>query len=1299
MEHKQDAGRPQTYAEYCAALHGGDEEVRLMYAVRSWFFALQTKLELGTSELLVTGLCLPERICLEQDAFSGLLAGCQRALENILTQPHQKLLRENAMLPVHKVRELDSSGISWLERRPGRTMREKVRNSRSLLAVNRRSSLDTDENRLLKLFVRRCREIALCKLEGLDPAVDTMAEQRFLRVAAKLKAMPEMEEVREWNSPQPNLVLTTDLQYRQIWKAWIALNALDLQIRQDAQLLSEHIAVILWAELLVRLRGMFRLPQLPLRFDPQTCTLELSAGPGCLQGMDAVGDTLTLRRAPGQVWVEYRGQTVKISVLDRTALLQLRGKGISRDSSLRLTVENLLQPVSVLWEMLELPEAATAISAETADASEAALDLFAAQPLFFRDTDSTVRQLAEPLLGQELQTAQGTLRMACAGAKAVWLGAESTLFSVGSSVRDGRAEQLRVLASALKKQLPARTLTCLVPDSCSAFELNPLRTALHLIWPHLTELPESIAALFSALRSDVWRSTFRDGDYVLVVDLQGMQCSLTMLRGNRTGKNWDGPVWERHLRVLKPLPECCQQEIRTLYRRLEKRGLKDPDMLARMLGIDGLLALCKKMALWQEGDIWIRPCIEEIHLDVTSCVEEFLQEFTAKQTMQRQQVHLLLLSKWLRYTGSLPQNTENQIDLLQGYRQYASCHKKYNEPLWYDYLPRLAIQQMTGSFELVDPARARVEPGRRERMSIAVKGQFILPKGKADYHFGLLQGSGTADARYEAVLRSSTFPLREDLVCRLQLFYTYGAEESYELFFCPDDPAQAPFRSLKARWKRQGSVDPARLPCPPFPRTSWVDVLKKNEDKKYTAAEAATYALKLVAQEAERPRQILTLLAPVAPADWFGGRAIAFAQTKDGAGLCAVELLEKYFDSPKEIQREITEISCVLTPSTKLRVQSIQPDWWKKNDKGRMQIVSTEQDGEKCSIILFESSFVPGTFCEDADWLTFVWDSSRGRPDKKDPDSTCYYAEKILPDKIEGIQVFRAENVRAGRSRSFYAEQQLKGRMPSLYQVLTNGRTISDPECPEALRAAAQDAVPRLIKAFRQKSCAADPNLVRKTTFGALCLLAPGMGEICYPFLLEQARELKKARRTPSALGMALGSLTVPGQQELLKACLELPEDDVLCILARAVWNDENFVLQADPQLLLRWLCKAVSQMERIYLRPEQGSIARSELAMRCMEYILGVFRLRGVPGQQTELLAALSLKDASIRKLLECAKAACSRKEAPDLKKTQLHFQKSAAAEDQGIPDLLYTLLQCITGQDGDEIRITGIENVWDTD
>ena len=52
---------PENYADYCAALHNGNENVRLMYAVRSWFFALQEKLEQENSELLVTGFACRRR--------------------------------------------------------------------------------------------------------------------------------------------------------------------------------------------------------------------------------------------------------------------------------------------------------------------------------------------------------------------------------------------------------------------------------------------------------------------------------------------------------------------------------------------------------------------------------------------------------------------------------------------------------------------------------------------------------------------------------------------------------------------------------------------------------------------------------------------------------------------------------------------------------------------------------------------------------------------------------------------------------------------------------------------------------------------------------------------------------------------------------------------------------------------------------------------------------------------------------------------------------------------------------------
>lgn len=1299
MEHKKEAGkaaetfsRPENYADYCAALHRGEENALLMYAVRSWLFALQEKLEQGTSELLVTGLCLPETTGLQQDAFSGLLAGCQRALETILVQPREKIVRENTMLPVHKVRELDSNSISWLERRPGRTMREKVRNSRSIMAVDRRMSMDTDENRLLKLFVCRSREIALLKLEGLDPAVDTTAEHRFLRTAAKMKALPGMEEVRMWNSPRPNQVLISDRQYRQIWKAWIALNELDLQTKRDAESLSEHIATILWAQFLVDLRSLFRLPQLPLQFDWRTGTLDLAISPGYLEGVDDTGEVLTLRRTPGRVSVTYQGQTAELSVMEQTVLLRLRGGKAPQQKTMQLTAGTLLQPVRALWEMMGLPDIPAAPAA-VPEAPEAVIDLFAPQPFFFR---GTMRRLKEPLFGQELRAGQAAFCMPCADARALWLGTDNALFSIGSAVRNANAEQLRILTGSLKRKLNARTLTCLVPDNHSEFELKPLRTVLHLDYPNLKELPRSIAAVFAGMRSEQWRKNFREGDYALVVDLCGTQCSMTILRGTYAVKDWDGLVWERHLRMRKELPETCRQALHGLYRKLEERGMQDPEELARVLGVEGLLALCRKTALWQDDDSWTWPSPENIRLDVTPCVEGFLQEFGQKQKIGKEQVHVILLSSCLCCGGGMQQTSESRNGLIGGYRYYESCQQAHPEPLWYDYLPRLAIRRLTDSFELVDPARARVEPGRRERMQIEVKGQFILPGGKADYHFGLIQGSGTSDVRYEAVLKHNAFPLRNDVACKLQLFYTYGAEEAYELFFCPADPAQAPFRAVKAQWKRQNGVDVSALPCPPFARTGWQDVdAQKMQD--------AIQTLKFVVQEAKSPRQTCTLTRPLKAEDWVGDQVIVTAASGDGAEMQAIELQKRDFDAPKETRQEITRISCTLLrlenkESVSLRLRNgpgSRP--WIENDKGRMRTVQENQ--EKRKVVLFESNFVPGTFREDLEWVTVELDSSRGEQDKWLPEWTVYWAQNILPGKAipdgaGALPLLRAKNIRAGNRRTFYAEQRLK--LAGLYNVLANDRKLSDPECPGELRDIAKKALPALTEACRQYTCAADTLTVHRKTFSALCLLAPSMGEVCYPFLLKQIRAKQNMRSivsVSSALGMALGDLTVPEQKELLEECLKLYEDVALRILACAVWNSENFVRNADPQMLLQWLCKATRLLEMIYLPTEQNAGWNQSHAVRYFEFILGVFRLRGVPGQSEAVLRALSLEDPTIRLLLECVRAARTQPEKSDLNRTRIRFQNASGTSHRDVPDLLYALLKYITGENDDEIIIVGID------
>lgn len=1287
----------ETYADYCKALHHSDENARLMYAVRSWFNELQIKLEQGTSDLLIADLCPPEYAGLKQDAFSRLLAECQRPLDCILKQPHQKILRENAMTPAHKVRELDSAGISWLERRPGRTMREKMRNSRSILAVSRRMSLDTDENRLLKTFVRRCRDIAHLKLDGLSSEIDTSAEDRFLRTAAMLRKMSEMEEVREWSAPQPNLVLISDRQYSQLWKAWIALNELDQQTKQDAEQLSEHIAVILWAQFFISLRGQFRLPQLPLKFDLHTCTLDLAVGPAELQAMGEDGQILKLKRTPGRLWVQYQGKTVELIVIERTVRIQLRGGKSTKTKTLMLTAETLLTPVCILREMLDIPETPVVSAARTKTSGEI-IDLFTLQPLFYTHSEQggAFHKLRGPLLGQELKMEQKQFRMACADTKAIWLGADSRLFSVESAVREGRSEQLRVLTETLKKYLNTKTLTCLVPDIYSEFELNPLRAAMHLAYPSLQELPRSIATAFACARSETWRKGFHANDYMLIVDLQGIKCSMTMLRGICADGDESRLIWERHLRQQADLSKPCRKNLQKLYDSLKnKGGLKDPETLAEILGIEGLLYLSSQMSFWQKDGSWTKQVPEKIALDVTSCVNDFVQEYRQKQQIEENQIYVVLLSTRLNYAGPLLQAQETSISLLQGCQYYENCQKEYKGPLWYDYLPKLAIRRLKGKIELVDPANIRVDPGLREKKQISVKGlQFTLPKGRKSYRFGLIQGNSTSGVQYEAVLKHHTFPLTEDLDCELKLFYTYGAEEPYELFFCPTDTAQAPFRELRVRWEQQKGVDASQLPSPPFPQTGWDDLQRKAENQKYTVLQRAIHTLNCVSEEAKLPRHTCTLAVPLKPEDWKNGHATAFMRTEEEESLQAIDLWETNFDDPTEIQKDITSISCTLIPSENLCFESIcipvRP--WKEQDKGLSRSVFSEKNGEKRYIILFASNFIRNTFREDVNWITFELDRLRGKPFKPNPECTVYWAQNIIPRRENITQVFRAEYVRAGTKRSFRAEQQLNSF--ALDIVFGGGRKLSDPECPDELRLAVKEAAPALLEAFRQYPCAADAKMVSKKVFSAICLLAPSMGEPFYSVILEKVEARWNLRNICNALGAALGNLTLSGQQKLLDACSELYEDTALCILAKAVWSHEDFVRNADPRVLIQWLRTAIRLLGAIYLEETVQERFKPEHAVRYIEYVLGVFRLRGVENQAPEILEALSLNNPDIQKLQKCAEAACDQQEKSDLRRTRIRFQKPSAEEYRDIPDLLYALLKYITGESGEEIIITGIED-----
>ncbi|WP_307494781.1 hypothetical protein [Cellulomonas humilata] len=151
-------------------------------------------------------------------------------------------------------------------------------------------------------------------------------------------------------------------------------------------------------------------------------------------------------------------------------------------------------------------------------------------------------------------------------------------------------------------------------------------------------------------------------------------------------------------------------------------------------------------------------------------------------------------------------------------------------PLWRDHLPELSIEVMSQGvrhdFALVSrKQRVAVDPRRGVRTHIPIDARFVLPPGRSEYRFQLVQGGQGGELEYDAVLRSQAFPRTEETECRLELTYEYGADDPYVLRFTPVDASFAPVRAAWRAVSDRPPVDVTSLPIPPFPPAgSWAEL-------------------------------------------------------------------------------------------------------------------------------------------------------------------------------------------------------------------------------------------------------------------------------------------------------------------------------------------------------------------------------------------------------------------------------------------------------------------------------------------
>ncbi len=150
-------------------------------------------------------------------------------LREICKKPKKVLRRNRELISVNRIQEMDSSCLSWATRQPGRTLVEKAGEKRKMLAIQRRESSDTLENRVLLSLIRRCQKF--CREYLTEYAEQYQGHRRIRRVVQFQKLLKRLLEQPFFHGvaplraiPKPNYVLLHDDRYRKVWKAYLEVS-------------------------------------------------------------------------------------------------------------------------------------------------------------------------------------------------------------------------------------------------------------------------------------------------------------------------------------------------------------------------------------------------------------------------------------------------------------------------------------------------------------------------------------------------------------------------------------------------------------------------------------------------------------------------------------------------------------------------------------------------------------------------------------------------------------------------------------------------------------------------------------------------------------------------------------------------------------------------------------------------------------------------------------------------------------------------------------------------------------------
>ena len=1290
-----------SYEEFCNSFSEDtiiSNEAELLLFMQDWIIRIENKIDQESGDYCLDAFIRDNNDKshyreVKKDAVSRIIENCIEATRTIADNMRENIIRENVKMPVYKVKEINSYGLQWLSRRPGRTIREKISNSNSqMMAVCRRMSLDTGENRLYIAFLKDLIDHLETKSEKMPSKNQINAEGMFYSQLLSIIRDPEFEEIRRWDNLPPNNTLLSDKHYKIIWKCWNELQQLDEWLINLSSKVDNCLCTLFYYELIIKISQSCRVTQLPLeiKFDEYSICNEFEP----LICMDYNGKTFVISKTAKSIIIDHPNKTIELSFNEDTLKVEIdhvieKETVISHATISRYITWSLtrlgIKPNNVLFSHSPL------ISIKM---SKLIIDPFSIRPKYISQ-EGNVLEMCGRLMYQK-QAVKMSNRdheriVPCDESSMIMLNGSISSFTVTTAIENGSGTQMGKLIRLLDKYFVANELTFVFPDIYNEFQLSLVHKSARLISPRVHSFPRSIGVAFSYMTTPEFKMYFESGDFLLIVDFDKEDLSITLVQGIFDSElykeipEYYGVIWERRPCISYALTD----ESDAIKDILTKNGCMNCDSVYELMGCSGLKSEKERIAFSlndheNNHDAFllsstVSDTLSDCRINVSSEINEFLLKH--KSIIRNSNIIILSMSSNLFYKGNCSFEYTNIENALMGCKLCNELSAKTTKALWRDHLPELAIKQLYGKFNLV--SNETVIPEFNVEKKIAIPNTFTLTKGMLSYHFELVQSDANSKVSYEAVVKHPAFPLKEDTECRLEMTYQYGAEEPYKLLFIPINK-NAPFVEAKVSWERLDEYPYENLTAPSFiPYCTWSDMthyvgktgvqnliddfiyrlngiqegyycIDLNQFESYFTSKGDKRRLVI---EAEYNGELVNIVFSENDKEKIANNTFSL----DRLGIVSFELQESSNQSTgKRYSVNLREVT---------RYDSI----WVDKGNGYACYPTICIDGIYTKVAFFENAFDnPNSFS------TEIVDVSFEIVPYKD-----FYKAKNIHDERQGPyvkQIYFAKHIRNGDSPSqFLFNNRFYFIMITLF---TGKKYISDIDCPLELKEAFINSKNDWLKIFYQ----CDDDWKRKRIFSLLSLVSTDIGEKYYVIAHDYLENYKNGKgKLPDYIGYALDDCTTDHQKLLLEEICSLKKEKCVCILSKGLWGNEELIYNIPFHLTITYFEAAIDYLGKLI----KDAKKRQDITM-CLEYILGVFRLRSYNDNVLNLNKKLSLNDKYVKRLYKYVEILIENK--VNIKSSlALEIKNKGVYEE--IPDILYALLLYITGAEGaGDIRIAGL-------